>query len=229
MKRTILITGSNGHLGQQVVSKLSDEGHQLIAAMGSCPFPESFKDITALHMQVDLNNEQSTEEFVEKIISQYPKLDAAVLLAGGFEAGNIEGTNEALLDRQIALNFKTAWLVVKPIMAHFKKIGTGQFILICARPAVSPEAGKKSVAYAISKSMLLTLAEIINADGSKSGITASVIIPSILDTQPNREDMPDSDFEKWVKPSRIAETISFILSDVGKELRQPVFKIYNRS
>ena len=229
MQRTILITGANGNLGQKVIQKLSAEGHKIIAMVGSGHLPESLRQKALIQAHVDLFNEESAEAFVHSMIDQYPQLDAAILLVGGFEIGTVEATDEALLDKQIALNFKTAWFVIKPLMTHFRKSKTGQFVLICARPAINPEEGKNMVAYAISKSMLISLAEIINAEGKKMGITASVIIPSILVTPPNRKAMPDADFERWVKPSTIAETISFILSDTGKALRQPVFKVYHLS
>jgi NAD(P)-dependent dehydrogenase (short-subunit alcohol dehydrogenase family) len=228
MQRTILITGSNGNLGQEVVNRLSSEGHQIIAVTGSGPIPEYFNEKTINQSRIDLSNESEAEAFALDMIGQHPNLDAALLLAGGFSMGKLDMTDEKLLDQQIALNFKTALFIIKPLLAHFIKSGGGQFILMGARPAISPDAGKNSVAYAISKSMLLSLAEIINAEGKESGITASVIIPSILDTPPNRKSMPKADYSTWIKPSRVADTISFILSDAGRELRQPVFKIYNQ-
>jgi len=229
MSRTIIISGSNGNLGEEVVNILSGEKHKIIALVGPGDIPETFKKKTLEQTLVDLSNENATDFLIQKMIKEYPELDAAVLLAGGFEMGSIEETNEKLLDQQITLNFKTAWFVIKPLLSYFKKRGKGQFILISARPAIAPNEAKTKVAYAISKSMLLTLAEIINAEGRDSGITASVIIPSILDTPQNRDSMPDADPQRWVKTSDIAKTISFILSDTGKVLRQPVFKLYHHS
>ncbi|HZV68881.1 MAG TPA: SDR family NAD(P)-dependent oxidoreductase [Saprospiraceae bacterium] len=229
MERTILITGANGNLGREVVKLLSAEGYKIIAVAGHGEITESLKQHAIRVDHVDLLDEKSSEIFVQSMIDEYPQLEAAVLLAGGFEMGNLEKTDENLLDKQIALNFKTAWFVVKPFMTHFKKKGAGQIILIGSRPAINPKDGKNSIAYALSKSLLFRLAEIINDSGKDHGITASVIVPSILDTPPNRVDMPDADFDAWVKTSTVAETISFILSDAGKELRQPVFKIYDRS
>ena len=229
MQRIILITGANGNLGKVVVDTLSAEGHKILAVAGPGEIPKSVKEKTIELSDINLGVEAEAEKYVQSLIDRHPELDAAILLAGGFGMGHMESTNEEILDKLIALNFKTAFFVVKPLMAHFKKTGTGQFILMSARPAVNPGEGKNNLAYAISKSMLITLAEIINAEGRESGITASTIIPSILDTTPNRESMPDADFENWVKPEDVAKTISFILSDAGKILRQPVFKIYNKS
>lgn len=216
-------------MGQDVVNSISAAGHHIIATVGSGEVPESLIEKTIVQQRVDLLNEAAAESFVHSIVNQYPSLDGAILLVGGFGMGNIENTNEAMLDKQISLNFKTAWFIIKPLMTHFKKSGGGQIILIGARPAINPDEGKNVVAYSLSKSLLISLAEIINTEGKNAGITASIIIPGILDTAPNRKAMPDADFEGWVKTSTVAETISFILSDAGKALRQPVFKVYNRS
>jgi NAD(P)-dependent dehydrogenase (short-subunit alcohol dehydrogenase family) len=227
--RTIIITGSNGSLGKVVVDKLAAEDYRIIADVGPGDVPDSLKEKVHELTNVDLTIEDDTENYAQSLIDRYPDIDAALLLTGGFEPGTIDSTNEDLLDRMIGLNFKTAWFIVKPFMTHFKKTGKGQFILMSARTAINPVEGKNNIAYAISKSMLLSLSEIINSEGKQSGITASVILPSILDTLQNREAMPDADFDNWVSLTSVAELISFILSDAGRKLRQPVFKVYNRS
>lgn len=228
MSRTILVTGANGNLGKEVVRHLTSEGHEVIAVTGSKPMPVNLHDAILFQKKMDLSHEESTGNAIQEIVSQYSQIDAALLLAGGFEMGNLKATDESLLDRMISLNFKTAWFVIQPMMAHFKKSGGGQFILMGAKPAINPSESVSKVAYGLSKSLLFTLAEIINAEGKDAGITASIIVPEVIDTPQNRKDMPDADFNKWVKTSTISEIISFILSDAGRWLRQPVYKAYNR-
>jgi NAD(P)-dependent dehydrogenase (short-subunit alcohol dehydrogenase family) len=229
MQRTILITGATGNLGKEVVNTLHAEGHTLLTTYHSTQPDEAFKQKVTHLESLDLDEESASSNFLHKLTDRFPKLDAAVLLAGGYAPGSIDQTDESLINQQLDLNFRTAWNMAKPVMDHFKKRGGGQFIFMGSRPAISPEAGKSSVAYALSKSLLFSLADIINADGKAMGITASVIVPSILDTPQNRKDMPDADFSKWVRTQDVAKTISFILSEQGQLLRQPVFKIYNRS
>lgn len=229
MKRTILITGANGNLGQDVVSLLASEGHAILAATGTSELQSEQKEKVVFSQQVDLANEREANAFIQQLISKYPDIDAAVLLVGGFGIGDLAATDEQSIDKFFALNFKSAFFVARPLMEHFKRSGSGQFILMGARPAIQPEDGKKMIAYALSKSLLFNLAELINAEGKKAGITASIIVPSTLDTPPNREGMPNADFNLWVKPVDVAKTISFILSGTGSQLRHSVFKMYNRS
>jgi len=227
---TVLITGANGSLGISVTARMVEDKHRIIATVGSHGpgmLPESPKLITR---EVDLNNEEQTREFIEGITSKYPDLDAAVLLVGGFAMGKLEDTDIESFNRMLNLNFHTAFLVVKSLLPFFKRRGKGgQFILIGTRPGLEPKLGTPFFAYALSKSLVFDLADIINAEGEKQGITATVIVPSTIDTPNNRKDMPDADFSSWVQPQNIAEAISFALSDTGKMLRQTVIKIYNRS
>jgi short-subunit dehydrogenase len=85
------------------------------------------------------------------------------------------------------------------------------------------------VAYALSKSLLFRLAEILNADAKGKDVVTSVVVPSTIDTSANRRDMADADFSKWVKPEQLAEIFYFICSNVAAPLRDPVWKVYNNA
>jgi NAD(P)-dependent dehydrogenase (short-subunit alcohol dehydrogenase family) len=144
--------------------------------------------------------------------------------------GKLSETRSEILEKMIRLNFITAYNIVRHLLPHFlKRDGGGQFILIGSRPAINPPEGKDMFAYTLSKSMVLRLAEIINAEGKDKNVTASVIAPSIIDTEINRKAMPNADFSTWVPPINIADTISFVLSETGGMLRETIIKIYNRS
>jgi NAD(P)-dependent dehydrogenase (short-subunit alcohol dehydrogenase family) len=44
-------------------------------------------------------------------------------------------------------------------------------------------------------------------------ITVNAILPGMIDTPANRKAMPKGNFEKWVKPATIAETLLFLVSE----------------
>jgi len=43
-------------------------------------------------------------------------------------------------------------------------------------------------------------------------VTVNAVLPSILDTEQNRKDMPDADPSKWVAPADLARVILFLAS-----------------
>jgi len=227
---SIIVTGANGNLGLAVVGRLLLDGYSVVTSSGKegaglLPNHEKLVDY-----QVDLLNEKEAEHFVGNAIQDHSDIRAAVLLVGGFAMGKLTETSEENLNKMIGLNFMTAFNIVKPLLKHFLEHQQGgQFILIGSRPGLNAEAGKDFFAYSMSKAMIFKLAEFINAEGKEKNVTATVIVPSTIDTDANRKAMPGGDFSKWVPPANIADTIAFALSETGQMLKEPVIKIYNKS
>jgi NAD(P)-dependent dehydrogenase (short-subunit alcohol dehydrogenase family) len=68
-------------------------------------------------------------------------------------------------------------------------------------------------AYAISKAAILRLTESMAAEVKDYGITVNAILPGTIDTEANRQSMPQADFTKWVKPATIASALLFLASE----------------
>lgn len=228
--KKILVTGANGNLGAAVVKKLLHEQHKVIAVVGKEGIQDLPEDPNLETWAVDLLDEKKVGEFIKKTLEKHADLDNAVLLVGGFAPGNINDTDASNINKMIDLNFFTAYHLVRELMPHFmsRKEG-GKFVMIGARPPLKPSQGKNLVAYSLSKSLVFRLAEIIHAEGSEKNVSATVVVPSTIDTELNRKHMPDADFSSWVTPEKIADAIAFSLTGAGKMLRETVIKIYNRS
>lgn len=228
MKKTTLITGAGGNLGGAVVKRLTDGGRHLLATVHNADSVHSMQSEQVEAVALDLTNESDVQAFVAQQTTQ-KDLEAAILLAGGFSPGSLLKTDGTAIKKMLALNFETAFYLVRELLPVFEKRGGGQFVLVGARPALDPKAGKDLAAYAFSKTLVFKLAEFINAYGKDKGINATVIVPSIIDTPPNREAMPDADFSKWVTPEAIADAIAFTLSDSGRQMKESILKMYNES
>ncbi|GAB3987478.1 3-oxoacyl-ACP reductase FabG [Spirosoma daeguense] len=226
--KTILITGASGGLGQDVVTYLHEQGYSILATVGSSRHIDDFAELANVQTnEVNVLDETAVTSFLKE--HQAKKIQAAVLLVGGFEMGTIEKTDDTLLRRMFDINFFSAFNLVKPLLAQFEQQGGGQFILIGSRPALHPNEGKNVVAYALSKTLIFELAEIINAQGKSNNITANVIVPSTIDTPTNRKAMTDADTSRWVPTKNIAELIGFLLNDTGQMMRETVIKLYNQA
>jgi NAD(P)-dependent dehydrogenase (short-subunit alcohol dehydrogenase family) len=169
------------------------------------------------------------KEFINKTIAKHKKIDAALMLVGGFAMGTINETKGADIQKQFSLNFETAYFLAHPLLKQMQNNGYGRLVFIGARPAINAAQGKNLVAYALSKSLLFKLAEFINEENKGTNVVASVVIPSTIDTEINRKSMPDADPENWVKPSEIAEVLEFICSEKGSVIREPIYKVYNNA
>jgi NAD(P)-dependent dehydrogenase (short-subunit alcohol dehydrogenase family) len=222
MDRNIIITGGSGNLGREVVGKFKREGYKVIATLE----PESGDEIEEADdlYELDVTDEKSVEDFAKEYVLQYGEVESIALLVGGYKSGGIVTTSGQLLSEMIRLNFLSAFNMVKNFLPIMKKANKGSFLLVGARPALQPEQGKLSVAYALSKSMVTNLSDIIAQEVVGTSIRSHVFIPSIIDTPPNREAMAGQDFSKWVSPSEIAEAMHYAATTPS--LRNMAFKLY---
>lgn len=212
----ILLTGSAGNLGRAVCTVLTQKQYR-VSALVSPSHDEDFMVAEGLRVvRADLKNEQLCREVVEGIIRESGPVHAAVLMAGGFSMGSIDDTGMKEINGMIGLNFATAYNMVRPLYRHMEDdCCGGRFIFIGARPVLHPELAGDALAYSLSKSMLLTLASVINAAGTGSGITARVVVPGTIDTPRNRKNMPGADFSQWTPAPEIAGKIEGLLAGTG--------------
>lgn len=228
--QNIIITGANGNLGLAVTKKFLEQGHQVIATV---IHEDAKKDLVAhKNLQVEIVNLASEEEtniFIQRVVDRYKKIDAAIMLVGGFAAGAISSTTMTDIRKQIVMNFETAYHVTRPLFQQMIQNNYGRLIFIGARPVLNPDAGKGLLAYALGKSLIFKLADFLNEEAKGKNVVASVIVPSTIDTVVNRKSMPDANPEAWVKPEQIADVLDFLISENGSALRETVLKVYNNS
>jgi NAD(P)-dependent dehydrogenase (short-subunit alcohol dehydrogenase family) len=228
--KTVVITGANGNLGAVVTSLFLSRGYRVLAVVGSAdsltrlPSHENLEGFS-----VDLTQEDPTRKFVQSAITKHQRIDGAILLAGGFAMGKISTTSLEDVKKQLAINFDTAYTVTRPLFDHMLANNAGRIVFMGARPALVPEQGFGNVAYSLSKTMLIKLAEYLNAEAVGRNVTATVVVPSTINTLANRNSMPKADFSKWVDPAQIAGVLEFVLSDSGSSLRDAVLKVYGNA
>lgn len=228
--KTVIITGANGNLGTAVTTLFLEQAYKVIATVVT----EEGKNGLPVHQNlevvvVNLTNEDETALFVQNVITRYKKIDAALLLVGGFAMGNLKSTSSGDIKKQIALNFDTAYHVARPLYEHMLQNNNGRIVFIGARPALQAADGKALIAYSLSKSLLFKLAEYLNEEGKGKNVTATVVVPSTLDTALNRKSMPEANPDNWVKPEALADVLAFVVSEKAAPLRETVLKVYNNA
>ncbi|MBD0277899.1 MAG: SDR family NAD(P)-dependent oxidoreductase [Flavisolibacter sp.] len=228
--KTVIITGANGNLGSAVTQNFLSKGYTVIATVINEEAKKEFSPNKNLYVEVvNLSNEAEAELFLQNATDAYQKIDAALLLVGGFAMGSVAATKTEDIKKQIALNFETAYNVARPLYAHMLENNNGRLFFIGARPSLQPADGKNLVAYSLSKSLLFKLAEYLNEEAKGKNVTATVVVPSTLDTALNRKNMPDANPDNWVKPEALAEILEFAVSEKGAPLREAVLKVYNNA
>jgi NAD(P)-dependent dehydrogenase (short-subunit alcohol dehydrogenase family) len=221
MSRNIIVTGAAGGLGKAVIEKFKREGYHLIALLRP-GHEDAVEDVD--NYEVDVTSEEAVADFVKEYQIQYGELDAIAMLVGGYASGDLETTSQADLTKMFQLNFFSVFQMVQGFLPLFKKQHRGTFLFVGAKPALQLREATNSLAYALSKKMVISLSEILEEEVKGTGIRTHVFVPSIIDTPANRENMPDADFGKWVSPAEIAEAMHYAVNTPS--LRNMTFKLY---
>jgi NAD(P)-dependent dehydrogenase (short-subunit alcohol dehydrogenase family) len=203
-----IVTGAGGHLAQAVITRLLNNGYTVSGILSAGK--DTRTDTPGLHRYAaDLADEASVVQVMAAIIRREQRLDAAVLLAGGFRAGHFENSTADSLNAMLRMNFETAYWISREVFKHLRQQpGGGRIILTGARPGLDVSRGTFAAEYALSKSLVFRLAELLNAEGKGHGVSASVIVPGTIDTPANRAAMPGADTSRWTAPEAIATLIA---------------------
>lgn len=150
-----------------------------------------------------------------------------VHLVGGFAGGQpVSATDDSTFDQMINLNLRSAFRMIRAVLPGMKETGHGRILAIGSRAGEEPMASFS--AYNASKAGLASLIRTVALETKKSGITANLVAPSIIDTPANRAAMPSADPALWVKPESIAKLLVWLASDDAADISGAVIPIYGR-
>lgn len=226
----IIVSGASGNLGQAVVRQFLTAGWTVIGlVMPGDKTPLEIKDKHFVKVEVDLADEMHTSLALGRIIKKRGTIDAAVLTAGGFAMGSIAETPSKDILQQYKLNFETTYHAARPIFQQMLIQKRGRIFMTGSRPGSDMTMGKGMTAYALTKSLIFRLAELMNAEAKGTDVVTTVVVPSIIDTPNNRKQMKGGDFSAWMDPKQMAEIIEFYTRPAADGLREPVLKMYNKA
>lgn len=219
-----LITGADGGLGTHVTRVLLDSGATVIGV--SRKIQQSNSDGPSFFaLAADLSSAEATKSTVEGIAARFGRLDILAHLVGGFAGGKtIAETDNATFQRMLDLNLNSAFYVLRAVIPHMRRAGSGRIIAIGSRAAENPGPGVG--AYSASKAALVSLIQTVALENKDLAITANVLLPGTMDTAANRKDMPGADTSKWVQPTSVASLIAWLASEAGKDVNGAVIPVY---
>ena len=133
-----------------------------------------------------------------------------------------EAAATALSDSQFSRGFtsrrsvKAQFIIARAVVPGMIAAKSGKIVNVAA---INGTVGKGNMsAYSASKSVVIRLTESMAAELRDKGINVNCVLPSIIDTAPNRADMPNADFSKWVTPAALADVMVFLASDKARAI-----------
>jgi NAD(P)-dependent dehydrogenase (short-subunit alcohol dehydrogenase family) len=226
-ERVALITGADGGLGKAVTAAFLGSGAR-VAGVSRNIHADSAEGERFAALQADLSKPEAAEEVVTKTIERWGRLDVLVHLMGGFGGGNpVENTDDFTWNRMMTLNLHSAFYMMRAAIPHLTRAGAGRIVAVGSRAGTQPSP--HYAAYAVSKAALHALVQTVAHEVRDSGITANVVMPSIIDTPANRQAMPDANYSTWVQPSSIATAILRLAAAEAGDVSGALVPIYGRA
>jgi NAD(P)-dependent dehydrogenase (short-subunit alcohol dehydrogenase family) len=225
MKESIVVvTGAAGALGSQVVEFLADAGLVVVGIDKAKTLPRSQAMALALG-GIDLVDEKSTRAAFGRIKDALGSIDGLVNIAGGFRWETVADGSVDTWDLLYRMNVRTALIASRAALPLFRAAG-GAIVNMGA--AAAQKAGSGMGAYAASKAGVARLTESLAEELKVKGIRVNAILPSIIDTAANRQEMPDAAFDRWVTPLSLAQVIGFLLSPGSKDITGALIPVTGR-
>ncbi|MEC9251717.1 MAG: SDR family NAD(P)-dependent oxidoreductase [Pseudomonadota bacterium] len=202
--KTVVVTGAAGVLGQAVANIFHTSGARVIG-VDVVPFDAAYET-----RQADLIDPDGAAEVVESVDT----IDILANIAGGFTMGDsVADTSDETWDFMFNLNTRTVLNMVRAVVPRMAERKSGKIINIGARAGL--RGGASMAAYAASKSVVIRLTESLADELKEAGINVNCILPSIIDTERNRADMPNANFDQWVAPIALAKVVRFLASEAA--------------
>jgi len=111
-KKNAIITGGAGNLGRAVVKKFLESGYRVAVTLEpNVQVDEQFRNQSPdLDLyELDVTDEKKSEVFVKQCAEKYGRIDAVVMLVGGFALGTIKEISQVSVEKMCDSTFIQRW------------------------------------------------------------------------------------------------------------------------
>lgn len=228
--RTVLLTGGGAGIGRAIALTLAEHGaHVAIVDRARDRVDAVVAEIasangTASGVVADITNESSIEASVSDIANGGKGIDVLINCAGIYdELKPAHGTSTELWKRVFAINLDAAFMLIRAVLPHMQKAGSGSIINIASVSGV--RGGSGGAAYTASKHGLIGLTRSVAWGYRQEGIRCNALCPGAIGDTRIMDDasLDPVNAERCMpvmslagvpgKPSSIADAALFLASD----------------
>ncbi|PSR55053.1 ketoacyl reductase [Adhaeribacter arboris] len=188
--KVVVITGGSRGLGLVLARQLAAEGALLaICARTEEQLKKAEQELTerggeVLAIPGDVTNRVQAEQFIQRVIKYYGRIDVLINNAGIIQAGPLADMTLADFEEAINTHFWAPLYTMWTTIPHMKERGQGRIINIAS------VGGKVSiphlVPYSASKFALVGLSNGFRQELKKDGILVTTVNPGLTRTGSNR-------------------------------------------
>jgi NAD(P)-dependent dehydrogenase (short-subunit alcohol dehydrogenase family) len=186
-KKTILITGASGGIGQALVEGLANEHCRIVALHHKNQV--GFKGSNIEYYPVDLTDAVAIQSGIQTILKEVSSIDVLINNAGiSKSAMSWKQTNQEW-EQTMAVNLTAPFLLCRELIPQMRTNGWGRIINMTSIVGQTGAIG--TAAYAASKAGLVGLTKTLAKELAQSGVTSNALALGYFNTGMIR-DVPDT-------------------------------------
>ena len=227
--KVVMITGASGNLGSAAAERFGSAGAKLALVERSKGGETPPATDMRLNVSADVTDPASVDAAVAQIVAHFGRIDVLIHTVGGYAAGKpVHEAGIEVWDKMMNLNARSVYVTCGSVARHMVEKGIkGRIVVVLARAAL--KGSTNHAAYTASKAAAHRVVESMAAELLNNGITVNAVLPSTIDTPPNRQSMPNADFSKWVTPEQVADVMAFLASDSAAPVSGDSIQVYGRA
>ncbi|XGA81572.1 3-hydroxybutyrate dehydrogenase [Halomonas sp. CH40] len=231
--RVAVVTGTSSGIGEAVVKKLCDLGHQVLAVDFNPAGKAVAEAAGAAFFEADLTDADACRAAVDDAVKRFGSVDILVNNAGIQHVSPIESFPEQKWRQIIDLMLTAPFLLSQAAWPHMREGGWGRIVNIASVHAQVASPGKS--AYISAKHGMIGLTKTAALEGGEQGITANAICPAYVKTplvdnqiadQAKLHGMEEQEViekimlknaavKRLIEPSEVAEMVAFLCADTA--------------
>ncbi len=174
-----LVTGAETGIGKSVVKKLLSEGCKVIGTNFSQSHLKNSQNLE--YYTIDVTQEEQWKNLKEYLEKKYKKIDILINNAGIRVSGDVEKTSLELWNHVLSTNITSIFLGCKYTLPLLKKSKIGSIVNLASITSI--RGAKNMLAYATSKSAIVSFTASLALDLVKYKIRVNAVAPGAIDTQ----------------------------------------------
>lgn len=212
--RLALIAGASGGLGEACARTLARAGARTVLAARRRERLEALAgEVGGRALPADLDDEEGVAGAVAELRREEGVPDVVLNAAGVFDLAPVAETPVAVLDRNLGVNLRGAFLLVRAVLPGMLERGSG--LIVSVGSVAGRRAFPENGAYSASKFGLRGLHAVLREELRGTGVRTTLLEPGAVDTglwdplDPDRRpDLPDR--RGMLAPEAVAEAALFV-------------------
>ena len=186
-RKVVLVTGGSRGIGKETAKIYAENGYNVAINYVSDKtdvegIKKEFQDmgVKCLMVKADVSNEADVNNMVEKVISEFEKIDVLVNNAGITKDTLLMRMSEEDFDKVIEINLKGTYLVTKAATKYMMKKRQGSIINLASVVGVVGNSGQCN--YSASKAGIIGFTKSVAKELASRNIRANAVAPGFIET-----------------------------------------------